>query len=858
MKIDASEKKQRLRIKPKVLFGFLIILSIAFAASFVTYKGFTKLSSTQEILSEPRQKLIKLNNILADIYEAESNIRTYTLTHDEHYLTLYFSLLININEKVDSLLILSYDNPVQSGKILYIQELLESKKNILNELLALKTEDQYSQFYHLALEEVEKIEPNTSNQASVITKTTITTTSKQDTVISRKPAAELDQGLFTRMKRWFSKPSEPKDTTITKLHVKAETKIDTLKLGVAYSSDSLLNEVVKILTQIKHQQQEVIYNISTKELELLRSDKQIMDQIRNMVSLLEQEELKNSFNQTEEAKEVVKSSTNLLIALGAAAFLMVLVFTLIIFRDITNANFYRSQLLEAKKFAEKLLKIKEEFLSNMSHEIRTPLSAIIGFSRMLKRSDLHESQNRFVTSLENSSQHLLHIVNDILDLSKIEGGYLKFEAIPFSPYDIAKETIETFAFKAKEKNISLQLHCQQELPITVVGDPFRLKQILFNLVSNAIKFTNDGGVILLVNHSEDAENQILFNFEVTDTGIGIEPEKVDSIFEQFTQVDSSTSRRYGGTGLGLTIVKKLTELQGGNISAHSELNKGTTFTLRIGYALGESRADLTVDEEALSNLSLPAMLKILVVDDDKISQDLIGEMLKTLGVSPTIIGNPKVAIEEAEANSFDVILSDIQMPGLSGFDLVKAIREHPTIVPTPVVIALTANSTIDNPSFYYDAGFDGVLIKPFDEIDLYNILAPRVNGNNFKAISKFSGLHNEDGGDYNLSDIIRFAGNNRDSVKVIVQSFIENSNANLNELKLHYANKNHIMVSEVAHRMKSAYRQLKAFKLADTLELLEGVKHGRLKGRKARKTLSYISKEVLRVEQLLKHDLENL
>jgi len=301
----------------------------------------------------------------------------------------------------------------------------------------------------------------------------------------------------------------------------------------------------------------------------------------------------------------------------------------------------------------------------------------------------------------------------------------------------------------------------------------------------------------------------------------------------------------------------LTELQGGNISVHSELNKGTTFTLRIGYALGE-RPDLTAGEEALSNLSLPATLKILVVDDDKISQDLIGEMLKTLGVSPTIIGNPKVAIDEAEANSYDVILSDIQMPGLSGFDLVKAIKEHPTIVPTPVVIALTANSTIDNPSFYYDAGFDGVLIKPFDEIDLYNILAPRVNGNNFKAISKLSGLHDEDGGDYNLSDIIRFAGNNKDSVKAILQSFIDNSNANLNELKLHYTNKNHIMVSEVAHRMKSAYRQLKAFKLADTLEVLESINHGKLKGRKARKTLSYINKEVLRVEQLLKHDLENL
>ncbi len=817
-----------------------------------------RLSETREILSEPRQKLIKLNSILADIYEAESNIRTYTLTHNEYYLTLYFSFLLNINEKVDTLLILAYDDPVQSGKILYIQELLERKKSVLNELLELKTEDQYSQFYFLALEEVEKLEPDTAKQASIITSTTTTTTSKHDTIITRQPIDEVTQGVFNRMKRWFSKPAEPVDTTITKLHVKVETKVDTLKLGVASSSDSLLNEVVRILTSIKDQQQEVIYNISAKELELLRSDKQIMDQIRTMVSLLEQEELQNSFRLAEEAKEVVNSSTNSLFILGGAAIFMVILFTIIIFRDVTNANYYRGKLLEAKKYAEKLLKIKEEFLANMSHEIRTPLSAIIGFSRQLKRTELLENQNKFVDSLENSSQHLLHIVNDILDLSKIEGGYLKFEKIPFSPYEIAKETVDTFSLKAKDKGISIQLHCQHEIQTAVLGDPFRLKQILFNLVSNAIKFTNEGGIILLVSHNDSPDDRLIFNFEVTDTGIGIEPSKVNSIFEQFTQVDSSTSRMYGGTGLGLTIVKRLTELQGGKIDVYSELNKGTTFTLQIGYTISDREPDVENINEIISSLSLPPSLKILVVDDDQISQVLISEMLKTLGINPIVMGDPRVALEEVEKNDFEIILSDIQMPGLSGFDLVKAIKENSAIKPSPLVIALTANSTIDNPSFYRDAGFDGVLIKPFDEIDIYNVLAPLVSQKKVELIDKEKLPENGDSSGYNLKDIYRFAGGDKDSAKVIIQSFIENSNANLNTLLQHFENGNWEGVSEVSHRMKSAFRQIKVFELANALESLEDMESKNLNGSNVSEMLSFISDEVIRVQCLLKKDMENL
>jgi hypothetical protein len=851
-----SPKNPKVWIKPKVLFGFLIVLGIAFAASYVTYEGFIALSETKESLSEPSRKLIKLNSILTDIYEAESNIRTYTLTQNENYLTLYFSFLLNINEKVDTLLILTYDDPVQSGKILYVQELLARKIRVLNELMELKKEDQFSQFYYLALKEVEKIEFDTTTRASVITSTTTTTTSQHDTIVSRVPD-ETTQGVFSRMKRWFSK-TEIIDTTITKRLVEVETKVDTLKIGVVSLSDSLLTEVVKILTSIKDQQQEAFYNVSSKELELLRSDKQIMDQIRTIVSLLEKEELLNSFKRAEEIREVVKNSTESLLILGGTAFFLVLLFTVLIFRDISNANFYRNQLLASKKYAEKLLKIKEEFLANMSHEIRTPLSTIIGFARQLKRTELQSDQQMFVNSLHSSSQHLLQIVNDILDLSKIEAGYIQFESIPFSPFDVSKEAVDTFSLKAKEKGISIHIHSQQDTKPIVLGDPFRLKQILYNLVSNAVKFTSEGGIILLINQENPSDNIVKFTFEVNDTGIGIDPAKIDAIFEQFSQVDSSTSRMYGGTGLGLTIVKKLTELQGGKVEVNSELNKGTTFKIQIEYPLSTGTSLTPSTYDPLKGIKLPESLKILVVDDDPISQLLVSEMFKTLGITATVLGDPYAAVEVSKSNNFNIIFSDIQMPGMSGFDLVTKIKENSSAQNNPMVIALTANSTVDDIKFYHEAGFDGVLIKPFDELDLYNSIAPYTNQEQIKNPEKEKNLENQVPKDYDISDIYRFAGGDKESAKVIIQSFIDNSNINLEILNQLVREGDWRGVGEVSHRMKSAFRQLKVQSLGDALQSLEEISTQGVNGVNVNDTINFIETEISRVQDLLRCDMENL
>jgi signal transduction histidine kinase/CheY-like chemotaxis protein len=841
-----KQKYKHGRIKPKVFFGFMMVLGIAIAALGITYKGFIELTETRTSLSDPSKKLIQINSILTDIYEAESNIRTYTLTQNESYLSIYLSFMVTINEKVDSLLFLTQNNSYQAEKIKFIQELLGRKRRILNELVELKRVDQSSRFYSMALEEVENLDLELLHESSVVTSTTTTTRSHRDSIINKE--METSSGAFGRLLRWISGKA-PADSTITKMIVEVETKIDTLKRSVMTPADSLLNEVVRILNAIQNQQEMALYKISSKELELIKSDKEIMDQIRTVVSLLEREELMNSYELAEEVKAVVSKSRVMLLGLAGAAFLLVIIFTWTIFRDLSKANFYRNQLLEAKLMAEKLLKVKEEFLANMNHEIRTPLSAIVGLSRQLKRNNTDTKQNLFLDSLNSSSQHLLQIVNDILDLSKIEGNYIKFEKIPFSPIHVAKEALNTFALKATEKDLTLDFSNNECEEVFVLGDSFRLKQILYNLISNAIKFTSKGSVTLKVEHDLESNQNIKFQFIVTDTGIGIPQEKINLIFEQFSQVDSSTTRVYGGTGLGLTIVKRLTELQGGQVWVTSEPNKGTTFTVSISYPVTDEKSPNS-QEPDYSELQLPNDLKILVVDDDPVGQLLVAEMLKMIGVKAKVLDNATEALEEVQRNDYFFVLTDIQMPGLSGFDLVTAIHELLLDSP-PTIIALTANSTADNLTFYKKAGFDAALIKPFNEIDLYNTLAPFI-GRGSIDLQFPSSKNNQD---YDISEIRRFAAEDEASTKIILKSFIDNSQINLDNLLECVSQSNWKGVSEVAHKMKSAFRQLKVNAVANILEDLENLNDQTIDKCKIDTALAEIKSEVQRVQTLLQKDL---
>lgn len=789
------------RIKPKVLFGFILLLMVALAALTFTFTGFRQLISTRQSLSEPSRKLILLNSTLTDIYEAESNIRAYTLNQNPKHLNSYLLVLKRVNKKVDSLYTLTQSDSLQRVQIVYINRLLKRKNKVLNDYIELKQTDWSTEFYNLALNEIGRLETDSILRDAVITKTTTTKTSRKDTLVKKQP--ENAPGFFGRLKGWFTGSSNS-DTTITLLYVEERIKIDTLRHSWV-PTDSLLRDVIGILNEIRTQQQETISRLSAKELELLETDLMLMDEVRSVVSMLEFEELHDASQRAENARDVISRSTILIASLGGLAVLMTILFIIIIFRDITLSNYYRLQIEDAKKFAEQLLKAKEEFLANMSHEIRTPLTSIIGFTRQMKKTPLDPNQHDFVRSLEFSSEHLLDIVNDLLDISKIEAGQLKLERVQINPLSLIKEAVDLFRTKALDKGLELKFTGSGECSTPVLGDSFRLKQIVINLVGNAIKFTEKGSVTVKVTSTHIANEEVEFVLTVTDTGIGIEPDRLNDVFKRFLQADSGITRRFGGTGLGLSIVKKLTEMHQGSVSGSSEVGKGSVFTVTLPYKIA-SNIDSIPESSTSIPRTLPQNLKILLVDDDPLLQQLSKLMLNSLGSEPTIIGNPAQALELLSKGLFDVVLSDIQMPVISGFDLVKQLREMETANRRTIAIAITANGIGENADKYIKAGFDGVLFKPFDELALFNAIAVHFGIEPTQVTFDTVDIDCP----FDLSDIKRFCEGDNDALRTTIKSIIDNHNTNVQLIKEYAETENWKGIKEITHKMKSAMGQIRA------------------------------------------------
>lgn len=840
-RIDGPKK---VWLKPKVLFGFIVIIVFAITAISITYKGFIQLSKTKQELSQPKQKLILLNTALTDIYEAESNIRAYNLTHDENYLNTYFKFLLKISDRVDTLLILTKDNQNQNLKIETIKQLLEKKGAVLDEFIELKKTDKTSVFYDRALEEIAKVQSVTSTNPPIVSRSVTTITTKRDTVLER---AAKKSGFFGRIKKWIA-GKEKYDTTLTK--VKVETHFDTIARA-GYIPDSLVVKVMGLLHQIRTEQQNVRDLTRLKELELLKSDKALMDQIRVIVSLLEREELAFAYKRSSNAEEVVRKSTLIVLALGGAAFIMILLFIIAIFRDISKSNFYRNELFEAKKYAEMLLKVKEQFLANMSHEIRTPLSSMIGLTRQLKKTELNSKQDTQVKLLASSSEHLLNVINDILDFSKIEAGQMRIESLPFNPAEVIQETILTLNHKAEEKGLTIEKIELNSLNSCLWGDPFRLKQITLNLLSNAIKFTDKGSISIISDYNEVLNDLIRFDLTVKDTGIGISDELQSQIFEEFSQADPSVTRKYGGTGLGLTIVKRLTEIQGGEIKIESKPSIGTSITISIPYKTKGEYIEKRI--EISENLKFEKPFNVLVIDDDDVNRLITEELLKNIGTKVHSTGNPTEALDLIVNNSFDIIFTDIQMPEISGYDIVQSLTKSGITIP---VIAMTANSMFDNPNRFTESGFAGYLIKPFAEADLVQIIKP------FAEFTEIQARQTEQKNiiekDYDLSDIYRFAGGDKESAKLILSTFIDNTDINLTELNRLIDDKNTKGASAIAHKMKPTFRQFKIHEIASLLQEIEEIEDNADNLDEVKSLIERIIIQVEPIIKALKKELEQM
>ncbi len=395
--------------------------------------------------------------------------------------------------------------------------------------------------------------------------------------------------------------------------------------------------------------------------------------------------------------------------------------------DITSIKDAEKKILETKNNVEKALKVKSDFLSTMSHEMRTPMNAIIGFSELMLDGKMDDESVKMLNSIRFSAGNLLGLITDILDLSTLEEGKVELQEAVFSLDVLIPQIKSTIELAAKSKNLELYIHIDEGIPNQLIGDEFRISQVLINLLTNAVKYTDEGSITVSVKSLGISESRCLLHIEIQDTGIGIPADKLKYIFDSFTQMHIQHTRKYGGTGLGLAIVKRLVLLMGGDINIDSGVGKGSSFNIALPLKVyvekpTESKALATSSVNLLNDLKILAGKNILVIEDNVINQNVIGQMLKKLNLITTITENGKIGLDAMRSGTFDMILMDLHMPEMDGFEATELIRKFSAIP----IIALTADIFPHSQERAYQCGVNDYITKPVRLDDLKSKLVKHI------------------------------------------------------------------------------------------------------------------------------------
>ncbi|MFV8370606.1 response regulator [Flavobacterium sp. LB2R40] len=493
-------------------------------------------------------------------------------------------------------------------------------------------------------------------------------------------------------------------------------------------------------------------------------------------------------------------------------------------QDISEQKRTEAELIKAKELAEKAVVIKEQFLTNMSHEIRTPMNGIIGFARILESTKLDNDQKQSVEAIKKASHNLMHIINDILDFSKIEANKMTFEEVNFSLSKTVNYVIELLAPNAREKKIKLLYDINPNISDNLIGDPTKLSQILVNLIGNALKFTEKGFVELIITEEQESKSHSLVKFSVVDTGIGIPKDKIDSIFESFNQASNETTRKYGGTGLGLTITRKLVELQGGKITVESEVSKGSEFSFSLEYKKDEKgilspvkSKNVTIDPDFLKDT------RILLVEDNELNQLLAIKVFEKWNKEIDIAENGKIAIDKLENKEYDIILMDIQMPEMDGNELTHYIRNNMHEKSDIPIIALTAHATLDEEKRCLKNGMNDYLSKPYDFNVLLEKLYKNLKKKTVNNMLKYESLSKEMTTEklVNFEYLKDLSEGDDAFIKSMIAIFLENTPETIETIIESNRNDDIKILKEEIHKLKSSISLLGIVKASDSVAIIE-------------------------------------
>ena len=491
------------------------------------------------------------------------------------------------------------------------------------------------------------------------------------------------------------------------------------------------------------------------------------------------------------------------------------------FQDITERKLIEMELLKAREVAENSMKVREVFLANMSHEIRTPMNAILGFTRLLVDSDLSKEQKSFIDAIHFSGENLLVIINDILDLSKIQSGKMTIEKHDFNIQELLTGILSVMRPKAHEKGLALTSKIDQQLPAVIKGDSVRLNQVLTNLISNAIKFTEAGSVILEINFTATEKDDISIEFRVTDSGIGIPEDKQAVVFDNFVQASSDITRKYGGTGLGLAIVKNLVDLQEGKISLTSRVGAGSTFIVHLPF----QKVDQPVIEFGLKPKTSDGLVdqlfgtSILVVEDNVVNQLLARKVLEKAGCKVDTVANGLEALKSVKSERYDVVLMDIQMPEMDGYEATKHIRTKlsPPLCEIPI-IAMTAHAFGSDVTRCISAGMNDYISKPFKAQDLYHKIVKYLSRiDQTKTID----LHqSEDMLKFkiDLTPMYLLGNGDLEFLNELILVYGKQTPAFIEKLRSYTKSQNFEAIAAICHQIKSSYGLVKMRELDDVLQ----------------------------------------